>query len=193
VLAWLAAAGLGVAASARLYLFAVLPTLILCWLLANVSQGLAAFGSGLSDLGVSLATGQLGALPLAVLLGLLTWLTVLGWGPSLPARFKKKPATEPRPAAVEPPQPAQPEQSSQPPRPKPTKPPTNPPLFRLIAEHRVRALHPAGLRTNRDYREPPSTAVAALEEANVVFIFEPWAFLQTDDGREGWAEWRLAT
>jgi hypothetical protein len=57
----------------------------------------------------------------------------------------------------------------------------------------VCALQTVPLRTDRDYRELPSTSIDAQQEANVVLVRDPWAFLQTDDGREGWAEWRVAT
>jgi len=55
----------------------------------------------------------------------------------------------------------------------------------------VRALRAVPLRTDRNYREPPTVTIDAQQEANVVFLLEPWVFLQTDDDREGWAEWRV--
>ena len=112
-------------------------------------------------------------LTLACLLGVLTWLTVMSWGrPSIPAQAK--------PASAQ----------SQPQAPVIDR---NKPLFRRISADRVRAIQTVPLRTDRDFREPPSTLVAAQQEANVLIVQDPWAFVQTDDGREGWAEWSVAS
>ena len=69
----------------------------------------------------------------------------------------------------------------------------NKPLFRRVSADRVRATQTVSLRTDRDCREPVSTVVAAQQEANVLFVRDPWVFLQTDDGREGWAKWSVAS
>jgi hypothetical protein len=192
--AWIAAAMLGMAASARLYLFAVVPTLVLCWLLANATQGLGIVGSDLANVGTSFASGQLGAATLACLLGLLTWLTVLGWGPSLPRWPRWRPrnaAPQPAPASS-PPAAATSAQATSSPA-AATSARASAALFRRVSDDRVCALQTVPLRTDRDYRELPSTSIDAQQEANVVLVRDPWAFLQTDDGREGWAEWRVAT
>jgi hypothetical protein len=171
--AWIGASVLGILFSARLYVFVVLPTLVVCWLLVNASLGLAAFGSVLAEVDASLSIGQLGVLTLACLLGVLTWLTVMSWGrPSIPAQAKPASAqSQPQAAVID----------------------RNKPLFRRISADRVRAIQTVPLRTHRDCGEPPSTVVAAQQEANILLVQDSWAFLQTDDGREGWAEWSLAS
>jgi len=193
--AWIAVGVLGMIASARLYLFAVLPTVVLCWLLANASRAVGAFGSGLSNAGTSFTSGQLGAVTLACLLGVLTWLTVLGWGPTLP-RWPRKAVTVP----TQPDSASQAAESAkQTPAPPAASPQSRPPaatapdapLFRRLSVDRVRALQAVPLRTDRDYRDPPSVTIDAEQEASVVLLKEPWVFLQTDDDREGWAEWRV--
>jgi hypothetical protein len=167
VLAWGAAGVLGVLLSARLYLFVVLPTLVVCWTLANALTQLASFGA-------SILAGQFGLLALAGVLGALSWLMLLDWRRQAPA--VAKPAS-PKSAPAEPPAASD----------EPGK-----PLFRRVSADRVCTLGIVPLRTDRDQREPPSVTLGAKQEANVVLIRDAWAFLQTDDGREGWAEWRVA-
>ena len=176
LLGWGAVGVLGLALSARLYLFAVLPTLVVCWTLANASSGQAALWSLLASVGPSGSTGALGMATLACLIGVLTWLTVVDW------RRQSRPAQSRR--TTDQTTSAQPETLAGEP---------NKPLFRRLSPDRVRTLQSVPLRTERDHGEPPSVMLDAKQDANVVLVRESWAFLQTDDGREGWAEWRIAS
>jgi hypothetical protein len=173
-LAWIAAGAFAIVVSARLYLFAVMPTLMVCWVLASTISGWAFFGSVLTEVGASLSTGQAAVLTLASLAGIMSCLSVMILGRPL-MLGAAKPASS-HAAPVQP----QAEVSDR-----------NAPLFRRISAERVRALRTVPLRTDRDSREPPSTTVAAQQEANVLLVRDPWAYLQTDDGREGWAPWRV--
>jgi hypothetical protein len=162
--------------SARLYLFAVLPTLVVCWTVANARPGQDFLVSALTSTGSAISTGQLGLLTLACLLGILSWITLLDWRRSSgPARVRPTPDSAPSGQADT--APAE----------------SNAPLFLRISEARVRTLQIVPLRSERDQREQPSQMLAAKQEANVLLIRAPWAFIQTDDGREGWAEWRVAS
>ena len=176
LLAWGGAGVLGVLLSARLYLFAVLPTIVVCWTLAHVSSGQVALWSLLANAAASVSTGTLALLTLACLLAVLTWITVIDWrrqsGPAQPKRATRQSTSD---------QPVTPVDT-------PDK-----PLFRRISADRVRTLQIVPLRADRNHGEPPSVMLAAKQEANVVLVRDAWAYLQTDDGREGWAEWRVAS
>lgn len=176
LLAWCGAGVLGVLLSARLYLFAVLPTIVVCWTLVNVSPGQVALWSLLASAAASVSTGTLALLTLACLLGALTWITVIDWrrqsGPPQPKRAPRRSPSDQPVTPVEAP---------------------DEPLFRRISADRVRTLQIVPLRTDRNHGEPPTVMLAEKQEANVVLVRDSWAYLQTDDGREGWAEWRVAS